>query len=307
MDNDSPIVRATTDLLWSLWTELGVNGVVRRHAQVIIDPEALLLFSPPFAASDPRLLELVYSWCVKHQGLIAPSRLSGLRKTLPPEVTGPFDAFATTLRANTPARWTTTKGASPWSKVPTLRRVSMDLTRPALRMLRLRAILGVSARADVLGALISAPSAWVTASQLTPLGYSKRAISLILHDLHEARLIDAQPEKNRITYRLAVGAELGALAGPPGLTNPRWLDLFSLVTLAHTLIAQQVRQPTLRRVAAHKLVEQARPIAARLNLPPPPKTAGDPEAFEEALRWFTHHLEGLASGSSPAFVVSTMR
>ncbi|MBK7756624.1 MAG: hypothetical protein IPI35_09510 [Deltaproteobacteria bacterium] len=215
MDNDAPIVRATTDLLWSLWTELGVNGVVRKHAQVIIDPEALLLFSPLLVASDPRLLELIYSWCVKHHGLIAPSRLLGLRKTLPPEVTGPFDCFAATVRANTPARWTIPKGASPWSTVPALRRVSMDLTRPALRTLRLRAILGVSARADVLGALLSEPGEWVTASQLTPLGYSKRAIALILHDLHEARLIDAQPEKNRITYRLAVGAELGALAGPP--------------------------------------------------------------------------------------------
>ena len=307
MDSADTISRATTDLLWSLWTELGVNGVVRKHAQVIIDPEALLLFSPLLVASDPRLLELIYSWCVKHHGLIAPSRLSGLRKTLPPEVTGPFDCFAATVRANTPARWTIPKGASPWSTVPALRRVSMDLTRPALRTLRLRAILGVSARADVLGALLSEPGEWVTASQLTPLGYSKRAIALILHDLHEARLIDAQPEKNRITYRLAVGAELGALAGPPGLTNPRWLDVFSLVTLAHTLITHQARLPTLRRVAAHKLVEQARPFAARLNLAPPPKTAGDPEAFEEALRWFSQHLEGLASSSSPAFAGPTVR
>lgn len=307
MDNGDLIVHATTDLLWSLWTELGVNGVVRRHAQVIIDPEALLLFSPLLAAPDPRLLELIYSWCAKHHGLIAPSRLSGLRKTLPPEVTGPFDALAATLRANTPARWTTAKGASPWSMVPTLRRVSMDLTRPALRTLRLRAILGVSARADVLGALLSEPGVWVTAAQLTPLGYSKRAISLVLTDLHAAGLIDAQPEKNRITYRLAVGAELGALAGPPGLTTPRWLDLFALVTVAQGLIAQQERPPTLRRVAAHKLVEQARPLAARLNLPAPPKTAGDPEAFEAALRWFLHHLEGLANVSSPAFAASTMR
>ena len=102
MDNDAPIVRATTDLLWSLWTELGVNGVVRKHAQVIIDPEALLLFSPLLVASEPRLLELIYSWCVKHHGLIAPSRLSGLRKTLPPEVTGPFDCFAATASMTLP-------------------------------------------------------------------------------------------------------------------------------------------------------------------------------------------------------------
>ena len=84
MDSADTISRATTDLLWSLWTELGVNGVVRKHAQVIIDPEALLLFSPLLVASEPRLLELIYSWSVKHHGLIAPSRLSGLRKTLPP-------------------------------------------------------------------------------------------------------------------------------------------------------------------------------------------------------------------------------
>lgn len=307
MDQDDPIVRAATDLCWSLWTELGVNGVVRRHAEVIIDPEALLLFSPRLVASDPRLLELIYAWCLKHHGLIAPSRLHGLRKTLPPEVTGPFDGLAATLQAHGAARWVSGKGASPWPSAPAPRRVSLDLTRPALRMLRLRAILGVTARADVLGALISAPSEWVTAAQLTHLGYSKRAVALVLTDLHAAGLIDALPEKNRVTYRLAVGVQLGALAGPPGLGAPRWLDVFGLMHLAYALIEHQGRLPTLQRVAAHKLVEQARPLAARLNLPPPPKTAGDPEAFEEALRWFTRHLEGFASGDSAALLGSTMR
>ena len=42
------------DLAWSLWTELGVSGVVRRHSGIVIDLEPLLAATPALASDDPR-------------------------------------------------------------------------------------------------------------------------------------------------------------------------------------------------------------------------------------------------------------
>lgn len=42
--------RHTEDLAWSLWTELGVSGVVRNHAFVALDLEPILAVTPSFGA-----------------------------------------------------------------------------------------------------------------------------------------------------------------------------------------------------------------------------------------------------------------
>ena len=72
------ITRLVIDLGWSLWTELGVPGVIRRHAHVAIDPEPLIVFSPWLLRHDARLQEEVVRWCVAHADRISASRLHGL-------------------------------------------------------------------------------------------------------------------------------------------------------------------------------------------------------------------------------------
>jgi hypothetical protein len=50
------------DLLWRQWSALGAGGTPRPGDPLLIDPEALLLFSTTFARHDPRLFDEMLDW-----------------------------------------------------------------------------------------------------------------------------------------------------------------------------------------------------------------------------------------------------
>lgn len=50
------------DLLWRQWTALGVSGHIESWSGSIIDPDALLLFSCTIARHDARLFDAVLAW-----------------------------------------------------------------------------------------------------------------------------------------------------------------------------------------------------------------------------------------------------
>ncbi len=66
MPASATIQRHAADLAWSLWTELGVPGVIRRHASLVVDPEPLLVATPELARTDQRLQDEVLRWWKAH-------------------------------------------------------------------------------------------------------------------------------------------------------------------------------------------------------------------------------------------------
>ena len=291
---------AATDLAWSLWTEVGVPGVVRRHSNIVIDPEPLLVHSPLFACSDPRLLGLIYTWCTTFHDRISTSRLQGLLAVAPMSVTGTFAAMAATLKAHSSVHWPVAEGGVPWPESPEIRHVSIDLARPSLLRLRLRALLGVGARADVMCELLADREGWLSASDLESLGYTKRNVARILSELHQARFVDSRADGNILRFRLTRAEDIASIAGSTGLSQPRWKEIFALVVAAIDLSAFESRSPALRRVEAHKSREATKALADRLWLESPPETKSRPGAWEEMLGWFTAQLLALADGTSKA-------
>ena len=78
-------------LAWSLWTELGVRGVVRNHSDCAIDPEPLILFTSRLRNSDPRLRDESIDWCIRNLRFLSVARIRNLLK----EVNQPSrDAFS---------------------------------------------------------------------------------------------------------------------------------------------------------------------------------------------------------------------
>lgn len=63
-------------MLWQQWISLGVAGHGEGEGSaVVLDPEALLIFSASFCRYDSRLYDLVATWLVKYSRLLNPVRL----------------------------------------------------------------------------------------------------------------------------------------------------------------------------------------------------------------------------------------
>ena len=194
------ITKNVTDLGWSVWGELGVPSVVRNHADVAIDPEPLIVFSRTLFSSDARLQEQISRWCSAHADRVSASRLQGIQKAVVPDVAKDFDELAEELRAHG-VLWAGRPSAT--RRTTTAKPIELPTTRPALVRLRLRALCGVGARADVLAELLAHQGRWLVASDIDHLGYAKRSIARILAELADAGLAKARAERNTIAYELA--------------------------------------------------------------------------------------------------------
>jgi DNA-binding transcriptional ArsR family regulator len=198
---------AVLDLCWSLWTELGVPGWQRRHEDVELDLEPLIVFTASIAERDPRLRDEVARWCVSNSRWISATRLRNFTRD---------DAGA--------AQELITRRVVPG--VPR----SPDLSRPALLQLRLRGLFGVSARAEIIRLLLREPGAACSASELAPeAGSSKRNIADALEALAMAGLLEAMPIGNRIRYRLSKVTELEGLVGDRPAESPSWMSRFRVL------------------------------------------------------------------------------
>jgi DNA-binding transcriptional ArsR family regulator len=142
----------------------------------------------------------------------------------------------------------------------------------------------VGARADILCELL-ARRAWVTASGLTHLGYSKRGIARVLAELGEARLAVRRERGNAHAYRLRDRGSLVRLVGGSGLAWPRWWELLLLVHRLVLLDDLAPKAPQVRRVGAHGARKELRKLALAVELAEPPATAGVADAFERLTSW----------------------
>jgi hypothetical protein len=270
----SVVERQALDLLWSLWTELGVPGTTRDHPGVVLDPEPLLVISPFVMRDDARLRDEVFRWSVAHADRISTSRLQGLLRRARPQVQAAFGAFAATLDAAADVRWPRDPSAKPWSRAPAPRAPELPLTRPSLARLRVRAVAGVGARADVLAELLARPSTWATASDLEHLGYSKRNIARVLSELADAGVVRQRAERNARAFQV-LRADLWAdLLALTDLSWPRWDLLLGLLVEALALRDVEPKSAAVRRVEATQARDRMSALADALGAPSPPATRG---------------------------------
>src|SRR5258708_844310 len=154
------------NLLWSLWSELGVSSWTRRHAQWAVDPEPLILFTAASTELDPRLRDESTDWCVHYGRYVSVTRLRNLLRVEPDERQSSFETFAATVNAHSDLRWPSRQEARDYRR--TGRSTVSSFAPPALIALRLRALFGVGARADILRVFVAEPSHLFTSSDLVP-------------------------------------------------------------------------------------------------------------------------------------------
>lgn len=295
------IAKLAVDLGWSLWSELGVPGVVRHHAHTAIDPEPLIVFSPWLFRDDARLQEEIVRWCVAHADRISASRLHGLLKTVSPDVSSAFHEVTTTLQAHgVPWTKSATKTTQP---MPTSTKpLALPTTRPALIRLRLRALAGVGARADVLAELLGHHGRWLIASDLHHLGYSKRNVARVLGELADAGIADSRADKNAVGFKLATPL-LGQLLQGQRLAWPPWAALLAFVEHVQRLRDDQGKTEVVRRVAAPKAAARFEVACARLDLKRPVAAAAGP--WTAVVVWAEEQLSAIVDGTSPVLAMPT--
>ena len=94
-------------LLWAQWDSLGVSGHAVWKKPIVIDPDALLVFSCSIARHDARLFDEILDWTATNgrhlnvQRVANITRMAGLRGG--PVLSAVADFMS---RRDTPAKWT---------------------------------------------------------------------------------------------------------------------------------------------------------------------------------------------------------
>ncbi len=285
------------DLAWSLWAELGVSGWRRVHSSHSIDPELLILFTSFLRDADPRLRDESIDWCISYGRYVSAARLKNLLATDTPEVNVAFGEFAATVNAHSGLRWP--GPTQPRRFQRTGRSEVPDFRRPSLIVLRVRALFGVGARAEIVRAFVADPSMSLSAADLAAeVGYTKRNVAEALDALRMAGLLEAVPVRNQLRYRLARPAELVSLLRELPSSFPRWRSIFRIIErLLQTAQRGENLTPTVRAVEAAKLLHDLegdlRAVAA-----PGPAVDRDQDQWGGLERWAVDITRAWASGST---------
>lgn len=277
--------KAAIALAWSLWTELGVSGWQRDHSSHAIDPERLLIFTGPLGDADPRLRDESIDWCVTYGRYVSAARLRNLLAEEPAEARDAFGRMAATVNAHSGLRWPGATQAQPFQR--TGRSAIRDFRGPSLVVLRLRALFGVGARAEVVRAFVAAPSARLSAADLAvEAGYTKRNIAEALEALRMAGLLDVHALRNRRLYGLADAAWPTTLPGRQPTLFPPWSSVFRI--LQRSLAGVRAAEPLTTRARGVTAADTLRDLQPDLQL----IGARLPESTPDSDPWAT--LEGVS-------------
>jgi len=285
---DRLLARSSADLVWGLWKELGVPGVVRLPHPPVLDVEWLLVHTPFLAANDPRLDELAFGWCAQHHNRVSTRRLRSVAERVEPEVADLFWAWAAELRSVARINWVKADDATPSSR--NIRRIRLDITRSPLVALRVRAVFGVGARADIICELLAKEGQWLRASEFVEVGYTKSTAITVLSDLARARVLSSTARSNATVYTLGAGTLLKDLLDAHDSTWINWGQVFGVITRLVRLEADGEKPDAVLRVYADQARRDLESLVVALGWPALPKTTNVSEGYQAMMQWGADRL-----------------
>jgi predicted transcriptional regulator len=289
------------ELVWSLWAELGVSSWTRRHELWAVDPEPLILFTAYLSETDRRLRDEAIDWCIRYGEYVSATRLRNLLKDQPAEAKSAFEDFAAVVNAHSAQNWPSTAEAPRYQ--PSRRSSLSSFEAPALIVLRLRALFGVAARADILRVIASEPARAFTASELVPeVNYTKRNIDNTLETLKLAGLLEVRAVRNQHQYRLTDARRLLGFIGQRPQHFPRWTPMFGFLT-AILSAAPRIQElgPAVQMVEASRLFRQIAPFVEESGVIMPAVPISGAEAWSTLMLWAEDLTTRLARGDSSVF------
>lgn len=283
------------DTLWSLWHELGVAATVpRRHSDDFVDPEPLIAFTATHSDLDARLRDESIDWVLRYGTYVSRARLKNVLAVWGLLESTLFREYAATVNAHGGAGWPAS-GAKPLAFKPRSRSLLEDLGRPSLLSLRIRAIFGVGARAELIRAFMSRPHEAMTAADLSAeTNYGKRNVLNELEPLRFAGIVKSVRAANADRFSLTKLHQIEALLGPLPERFTRWTQTFGVL---HVLL-EAVDRPA-KRSDLQKSVEAARLLEAHKELfasadADPPKLPSGVAAWPAFLDWAVRYAKATA-------------
>src|SRR6202521_5750757 len=291
--------RLAVELAWSLWAELEVGRVLGRHDWTAIDLEPLIIFTAHLGDADNRLRASTIDWCIANARFVSAFRLRNLADQASPQTRTAFGRYAATVRAHSKAPWP--GEGDPLTLFHPEHIGSPDLRRPSLIQLRLRALVGVSARAEVLKLMLAEPDRPQAASTLAEdAAYGKGSVAQALDMLTRAGIVQVQPDANRMLYRLARPGELAqALLWLPSVF-PDWWPIFKVVEALADYVHSAAGPASARAAAVHSLLDRIDPDLHRLgNADHVPRATGS-ASIAEFEHWALAFLAEQTGHAQPA-------
>lgn len=220
------------EFVWDQWAQMGVLATSRRQDEWAADPEALLLLTLEVGRHDARLFEEVSDWMVRNERLMSVRRLRNLCRDETDRAL--VDAFLTSVArwrprprlagrqpaprldpsrgepffrdSTVPIRRTPDAGflAHGWLKPavePSGKSQAPDLLAPINFAFRLRELLGVGARAEVVRVLLTVDSPRLSTQAVADsASFAKRNVQEALTSLHAAGVIHGSTLSNQHRY-----------------------------------------------------------------------------------------------------------
>jgi hypothetical protein len=272
---------------------MGVLAATQRRQRWVADPEALLLFTFEVGRNDARLFDEVLDWLLVNERLLSVQRLRNLCRDDTDRNLAQASLDWLALRRPR-ARLAAQRSASPqddplrplfresrvhvgrpdeafarhgWVKPdtePSHKSRAPDLLAPINLSFRLRQILGVGARAEVVRVLLTTGDVRMNAQAITtPVAYAKRNVHDALASLHAAGVADTFTFGNERRYgidRDRWAALLGLSVGELPLRR-EWPQML----YAMRLLARWLEDESRAALSAYMLASEARVLAEQIE------------------------------------------
>ena len=296
------------EFAWNEWAQMGVLATPHRRSPWAQDPEALIVFTLELARADARLFDELMDWMLVNEALLSVRRLRAMcidetdrsllaavivwlaherprarlgngAKAIAPTTIKPL--FHSEIHVSQPDEAFASAGWLRPALSPSHKSRPPDPTAPINLAFRLRQILGVGIRAEVIRILLTIQAPWVNAQTLArSTGYAKRNVHDALAGLSAAGVVSAftvSAEQRYAADRPAWAALLGSDPGElpvhrdwPQLLGVlrqvlRWSEQPDLATMSNYLRASRARD----------LLEATSSDLAFAGIPAPSSTSPD--------------------------------
>jgi len=282
-----PLREQLLEFAWDEWAQMGLLAHTDRLSPWAQDPEALILLTLEVARGDPRLFDELLDWILTNEELLSVRRLRALCvDDTDRALTAAAVGWLARQRPRARLRGQTQPAVGPAQMEPLFRQEGPvgrpdvafaaagllrgelspsgnsqppDPAAPINLAFRLRQILGVGIRAEVMRILLCINAPWVGTQALArTAGYSKRNVHEALNGLANARVIAQHTVNGEQRYsadRPAWAALLGI--APRGLPSHReWPQLLG----ALRVILRFLSEPDLRGLSDYMLASRARDV-----------------------------------------------
>lgn len=286
-------------LAWSLWTELGVAGLERKHQAFSVIPEELIVLTSILSEFDPRLRDEALDWCTRYHHLISPIHLQILAKKYETYIAEPFSIFSTTFNSmvDTRTKWAVLTKTASFKFQPSSKSTLRNFEAPSMIHFRLRSFLGVGARADVLAFLLDENYGNFTASDLMETGYSKRRLAEILEDLAAAKILSQSRVRNQLRYAFIKRDQFIKLLGGIPKKMVRWDRILAVILPIRACLQAVEDAPVgVRVIDMRNLLNKLSTLLLQIKLTPPPLQNNFEVYWNSVTKWILGFSASLSEG-----------